>query len=86
MKNMMRHRNAGPIASAAGLLVLSLCVCAAAGVRPGNAGAVPLVEGLQDAAVPAAGDASPAPAPPRRLNSSLSMPYFSFAQSLNSRS
>ena len=27
-----------------------------------------------------------APTPPRRLHSSLSMPYFSFAQSLNPRS
>ncbi len=86
MKNMTRHRNAGTLASAVGLLVLSLGLCAAAGRVSGNAGTAPLLEGLQDAAVPAAGDASPAPSPPRRLNSSLSMPYFSFAQSLNSRS
>ena len=48
--------------------------------------ALPMSTGLQDAAMPDAGDASPAPSPPRRLNSSLSMPYFSFAKSLNSRS
>jgi len=86
MKNMMRHRNAGRIASAVGLLILSLWLCGAMGRPSGIPETVHLLEGLQDAAVPDAGDASPASSPPRRLNSSLSMPYFSFAQSLNSRS
>lgn len=86
MKNMTRHRNAGRIASAAGLLILSLWLCGAMGRTSGTPETVHLLEGLQDAAVPDVGDASPAPSPPRRLNSSLSMPYFSFAQSLNSRS
>jgi hypothetical protein len=43
-------------------------------------------EGPQDAGVIEAGTADGAPTPPRRLHSSLSMPYFSFAQSLNPRS
>jgi len=42
--------------------------------------------GLTDGAMPDAGTAPTTTSPPRRLNSSLSMPYFSFAQSLNSRS
>mgnify|MGYP001011461613 FL=1 len=48
--------------------------------------ALSMSTGLQDAAMPDAGDARPAPSSPRRLNSSLSMPYFSFAKSLKSRS
>ncbi|MET0129875.1 MAG: hypothetical protein ABW207_04330 [Stenotrophomonas chelatiphaga] len=72
-------------ASAAGLLLLSLWF----GVAHGGADdtqAASALDSLQDAGVPDAGNAPPAPSPPRRLNSSLSMPYFSFAQSLNSRS
>lgn len=41
-------------------------------------------DGAQDADIPPAGTASPSP--PRRLHSSLSMPYFSFAQPLTPRS
>ncbi|BCX44599.1 hypothetical protein ABFC53_09995 [Stenotrophomonas pavanii] len=40
----------------------------------------------QDATVSPAGNAVPSPPPPRRLHSSLSMPYFSFAQPLTPRS
>lgn len=43
-------------------------------------------DSTQDAAVPTAGNAAPSPSPPRRLHSSLSMPYFSFAQPLTPRS
>ncbi|CAH0144006.1 hypothetical protein CR156_11560 [Stenotrophomonas lactitubi] len=43
-------------------------------------------DSTQDAAVPPAGNAAPSPSPPRRLHSSLSMPYFSFAQPLTPRS
>nr|WP_303636015.1 hypothetical protein [Stenotrophomonas sp. 704A1] len=39
----------------------------------------------QDATAPA-GNAETSPSPPRRLHSSLSMPYFSFAQPLTPRS
>ncbi len=42
-------------------------------------------DSTQDAAVPP-GNAAPSPSPPRRLHSSLSMPYFSFAQPLTPRS
>lgn len=40
----------------------------------------------QDATPFTAGNAEPSPPPPRRLHSSLSMPYFSFAQPLTPRS
>lgn len=45
-------------------------------------------DSAQDATASPAGDAapSPSPSPPRRLHSSLSMPYFSFAQPLTPRS
>ncbi|GAB3053305.1 hypothetical protein [Stenotrophomonas tumulicola] len=85
MKTSLRRPDIRMVASVACLLLLSLWL----GVAPGGADepdAAPLLEGLQDAAVPNAGNLQPAPSPPRRLNSSLSMPYFSFAQSLNSRS
>lgn len=41
-------------------------------------------DSAQDATASPAGNA--APSPPRRLHSSLSMPYFSFAQPLTPRS
>lgn len=45
------------------------------------------VESAQDATLSPAGNATPSsPPPPRRLHSSLSMPYFSFAQPLIPRS
>lgn len=43
-------------------------------------------DSTQDASVSPAGNADPSPSPPRRLHSSLSMPYFSFAQPLTPRS
>ena len=43
-------------------------------------------DSAQDASVSPAGTADPSPSPPRRLHSSLSMPYFSFAQPLTPRS
>ncbi|WP_439450479.1 hypothetical protein [Stenotrophomonas sp. ATs4] len=43
-------------------------------------------DSAQDATVSPAADAAPSPSPPRRLHSSLSMPYFSFAQPLTPRS
>ena len=85
MNTSYRRRTTRTAATAAGLLLLSLWF----GAAPGGAGNVdtpPALQSLQDAGVPEAGKAPPAPSPPRRLNSSLSMPYFSFAQSLNSRS
>ncbi|KRG64648.1 hypothetical protein ABB28_17490 [Stenotrophomonas chelatiphaga] len=85
MNTSVQHRMTRMAASAAGLLLLSLWF----GVAHGGADdtqAASALNSLQDAGVPDAGNAPPAPSPPRRLNSSLSMPYFSFAQSLNSRS
>ncbi|MGF6419405.1 hypothetical protein ABH900_002915 [Stenotrophomonas sp. AN71] len=43
-------------------------------------------DSAQDATVSPASIADPPPPPPRRLHSSLSMPYFSFAQPLTPRS
>lgn len=44
-------------------------------------------DSAQDATASPAGNATaPSPPPPRRLHSSLSMPYFSFAQPLTPRS
>lgn len=43
-------------------------------------------DSAQDAIASPAGNAAPFPPPPRRLHSSLSMPYFSFAQPLTPRS
>ncbi len=43
-------------------------------------------DSAQDASVSPAGNADSSPPPPRRLHSSLSMPYFSFAQPLTPRS
>ena len=43
-------------------------------------------DSAQDAIATPAGNADPSPPPPRRLHSSLSMPYFSFAQPLTPRS
>lgn len=43
-------------------------------------------DSAQDATVSPTGTAPPPPPPPRRLHSSLSMPYFSFAQPLTPRS
>ena len=68
-----------------GLLALTAWL-GVASQRADEPAALPMSTGLQDAAMPEAGGVPPAPSPPRRLNSSLSMPYFSFAKSLNSRS
>lgn len=85
MNIMIQPRTVRTATAVAGMLVLSVWL----GVAPGSADestALAVPSGLQDAAMPDAGNASPAPSPPRRLNSSLSMPYFSFAKSLNARS
>ncbi len=85
MNTSVQHRMTRMAASAAGLLLLSLWFSVAHG-GVDDTQAASALDSLQDAGVPDAGNAPPAPSPPRRLNSSLSMPYFSFAQSLNSRS
>jgi hypothetical protein len=82
--NRMRHRHSATAITAA-LLLLGWF-----GLPSGDAGSpaasTDMFEGPQDAGVIEAGTANGAPTPPRRLHSSLSMPYFSFAQSLNPRS
>lgn len=84
--NAIQRRHAQQSAAVAALLLLTLWL-AGAGGRTDSSGPGPLATPLlQDAATPEAGSAPSAPSPPRRLNSSLSMPYFSFAQSLNPRS
>lgn len=83
--NRMRHHHSAKAAIAASALLLLGWF----GLPSGNAGdaaSANVFEGPQDAGVIEAGTADGAPTPPRRLHSSLSMPYFSFAQSLNPRS
>lgn len=82
--NRMRHHSAKAFTAASALLLLGW-FSIPAGDR-GSATATGAFEGPQDAGVIEAGTADGAPTPPRRLHSSLSMPYFSFAQSLNPRS
>jgi len=84
--NAIHRRHAHQAAAAVAVLLLTSWL----GVARSGAGAPALPQvapmHLQDAPSPDAGSALSAPSPPRRLNSSLSMPYFSFAQSLNPRS
>lgn len=82
--NRMRHHSAKALTAASALLLLGW-FSIPAGDR-GSDTATGAFEGPQDAGVTKAGTADGAPTPPRRLHSSLSMPYFSFAQSLNPRS
>lgn len=79
MNARIRRNLTAPAAAAVStLIVLAWLASPTAPVSSDNA---------QDAtASPAAGNAAPSPSPPRRLHSSLSMPYFSFAQPLTPRS
>jgi len=84
MTRMRHHHAAKAVIVASALLLLGWF-----GTPSGDAGeaaSANVFEGPQDAGVIEAGNADGAPTPPRRLHSSLSMPYFSFAQSLNPRS
>lgn len=88
----MNIRHARRYATPAALAASSLCLVAwlALNAPPLEAMGTPMQaspsEEPQDATVIEAGNASPAPFLPRRLRSSLSMPYFSFAQPLTPRS
>jgi len=84
LMNRMRHHSAKALTAATALLLIGW-FSIPAGDRDGSS-ATGAFEGPQDAEVIQAGNANGAPTPPRRLHSSLSMPYFSFAQSLNPRS
>lgn len=81
--NRMRHHSAKALTAASALLLLGWFSIPAGDLGDTATGAL---ESPQDAGVIKAGTADGAPTPPRRLHSSLSMPYFSFAQSLNPRS
>lgn len=83
--NDMRRRHSAKAVTAASALLLLVWLGTPAG-EAGSRAATGAFEGPQDAGVIEAGTADGAPTPPRRLHSSLSMPYFSFAQSLNPRS
>lgn len=82
MNIQMRRRHAAPAVTAVSTLLalfwLALPAPPAPSSSPDNT--------PQDAAPFTAGNAEPSPPPPRRLHSSLSMPYFSFAQPLTPRS
>ena len=71
---MRRNPTAPAVTAVSTLLVLAWLAMPASPSPSSNA---------QDATVSPAGNA---PTPPRRLHSSLSMPYFSFAQPLTPRS
>lgn len=84
MNRTHRHLTAKAVTAASALALIGWFGLPAGDARtPAGTGAF---EGPQDAGVIEAGTADGAPRPPRRLHSSLSMPYFSFAQSLNPRS
>ncbi|MBD3827440.1 MULTISPECIES: hypothetical protein [Stenotrophomonas] len=83
--NRMRHHTAKTLTAASALLLLGWFGTPASDDAGSSAGSGAFA-GPQDAGVIEAGTADGAPRPPRRLHSSLSMPYFSFAQSLNPRS
>jgi hypothetical protein len=83
--NRMRRRQSTKAVTAACALLLLGWLGAPAG-EVGIRATTGAFESPQDAGVIEAGTADGAPTPPRRLHSSLSMPYFSFAQSLNPRS
>lgn len=84
MNRMRRRHSAKAVTAASALLLLGWLGTPVAEV--GGSAARGTFDGPQDAGVIEAGNADGAPTPARRLHSSLSMPYFSFAQSLNPRS
>jgi len=84
MNRMRRRQSAKAVTAASALLLLGWLGTPAGEV--GIRATTGAFESPQDAGVIEAGTADGAPTPPRRLHSSLSMPYFSFAQSLNPRS
>ncbi|HCT25385.1 MAG TPA: hypothetical protein DIW85_04120 [Stenotrophomonas sp.] len=78
MNARIRRNLTAPAAAAVStLIVLAWLATPTAPASPDSA---------QDATVSPAGNADSPPPPPRRLHSSLSMPYFSFAQPLTPRS
>jgi hypothetical protein len=84
MNRMRRHQSAKAVTAASALLLLGWLGTPVGDI--GSTAATGAFESPQDAGVLQAGNADGAPTRPRRLHSSLSMPYFSFAQSLNPRS
>ena len=78
MNARIRRNLAAPAAAAVSTLIVLAWL--AMPTAPASAASA------QDASVSPAGNADPSPSPPRRLHSSLSMPYFSFAQPLTPRS
>lgn len=80
MNIRMRHRHIAPAVTAVSTLLALLWLALPAPQAPSSP------DTPQDAAPFTAGNAEPSPPPPRRLHSSLSMPYFSFAQPLTPRS
>ena len=76
----MPHRHTAPAVTAASTLLALLWLPLPAPPAPTSP------DTPQDAAPFTAGNAEPSHPPPRRLHSSLSMPYFSFAQPLTPRS
>ncbi|SFR80345.1 hypothetical protein SAMN04487782_0613 [Stenotrophomonas maltophilia] len=80
--NTRMHRNvtAPAITAVSTLLVMAWLASPRAPIAPS------LSDTPQDAPTPTAGTPEASPSPPRRLHSSLSMPYFSFAQPLTPRS
>ena len=81
MNILMRRRHAAPAVTAVSTLLALLWLALPAPPAPSSS-----TDTAQDAAPFTAGNADPSPPPPRRLHSSLSMPYFSFAQPLTPRS
>jgi hypothetical protein len=81
MNIRMRRRHAAPAVTAVSTLLALLWLALPAPSAPSSS-----TDTAQDAAPFTAGNAEPSPPPPRRLHSSLSMPYFSFAQPLTPRS
>ncbi|CAQ46627.1 putative transmembrane protein [Stenotrophomonas maltophilia K279a] len=78
MNARIRRNLTAPAAAAVStLIVLAWLATPTAPASPDSA---------QDAIATPAGNADSSPPPPRRLHSSLSMPYFSFAQPLTPRS
>lgn len=83
MNSRMRRSLAAPAVTA--VTTLLVLVWLAMPAPPAASSPALSEDSTQDAAAPTAGNAAPSPSP-RRLHSSLSMPYFSFAQPLTPRS